>query len=39
VGQVEVGVHLQLGHLVGQVQKGLGVHGFRARFSALFSNQ
>ena len=26
VGEVEVGIHLELGHLVGQVQEGLGVH-------------
>ena len=26
MGQVEVGEHLQLGDLVGQVQEGLGVH-------------
>ena len=26
VGEVEVGIHLELGHLVGQVQERLGIH-------------
>ena len=26
VGEVEVGIHLELGHLVGQVQESLGIH-------------
>ena len=29
MGEVEVGIHLELGHLVGEVQERLGIHDGR----------